>query len=800
MKNRHILIYTLLLILLTISTQKLRAQPDCAGQNGKLRFFYWNNITGSNMNNLLNHPNYPTTPDGMIYLNELKTPDRFNDYYGGRIRGFISPSETGDYTFNIIGNHNVKVYLSTDETPSQLDSICATFTHLDIGHDQFASQTSADIFLETGNYYFFEILLKESNGADHIRLYWKTPSQQEEWRIIEGAYVYDYICDTICQPYGTPCDDNDPETVNDIEDGHCNCYGQPPIGTSCIGERGHLVGLFYADIEGGVIADLEADDSYPNVPTHGMLLNRFYADFNDLGAGIGYGSLVKAFIRPPESGDYTFRVYGDNETKIYLSSGEAPEDISLLGETTFGYGTPQTVTLVGGEYYYIELRHKANGNGDIFWLQWQIPNSTEFETIDADFFYAYNDCDDICIPDGVLCNDYNDATYLDQYENCNCVGTPCDVPDCSNGVNYVPYDICNTSDYHVNNELDSWLSCSVEANPNDARPDGHWVLFDLYETHKIHNTHIWNYNVAGQTGKGFKDVLIDYSIDGNNWLELTSDTWAQAPGTTGYTGFVGPEFGGVAARYVLISGTSNWNNDNCSGFSEWKMFVEACPELGTACDDGNPNNFNDQYNEVCECMGFDEPLALNLIDFKAAWQNNDALVHWTVQQEAAGTYYEVHRSLDGQQFESIALVQGKALSKEKINYQMLDTKGSERSTDLYYRLKIIEASGEAANSHIVHLSRTHTAAKMVINSIQPNPFEVNTTIECSLPSEARIQLLVFDTQGRLVRQLANEKVAAGTYQTPWDGKNEQGKVVETGLYYVQLSNGQHRVARKVLKH
>jgi hypothetical protein len=82
--------------------------------------------------------------------------------------------------------------------------------------------------------------------------------------------------------------------------------------------------------------------------------------------------------------------------------------------------------------------------------------------------------------------------------------------------------------------------------------------------------HVWNDNEnywQNETDRGLNSVTIDYSDDGTNWTELGTYSWPQAPGASTYTGFDGPDFGGVCARYVLVTVNSNYG-DAHYGLSE----------------------------------------------------------------------------------------------------------------------------------------------------------------------------------------------------------------------------------------
>lgn len=71
----------------------------------------------------------------------------------------------------------------------------------------------------------------------------------------------------------------------------------------------------------------------------------------------------------------------------------------------------------------------------------------------------------------------------------------------------------------------------------------------------------------------------------------------------------------------------------------------------------------------------------------------------------------------------------------------------------------------------------------------PNPFNSQTFIQISLPKTDYVLLEVFDMNGRLVTTLANAVVPAGTYYVPWDGLDQHGGQMGSGIYYYRLKAG-----------
>jgi len=68
----------------------------------------------------------------------------------------------------------------------------------------------------------------------------------------------------------------------------------------------------------------------------------------------------------------------------------------------------------------------------------------------------------------------------------------------------------------------------------------------------------------------------------------------------------------------------------------------------------------------------------------------------------------------------------------------------------------------------------------------PNPFNLETTIGYHLPQPAEVVLTIYNSQGHEVRQLVHHNHAAGIHYARWDGRNEIGQVVASGLYFYRL--------------
>ncbi len=82
----------------------------------------------------------------------------------------------------------------------------------------------------------------------------------------------------------------------------------------------------------------------------------------------------------------------------------------------------------------------------------------------------------------------------------------------------------------------------------------------------------------------------------------------------------------------------------------------------------------------------------------------------------------------------------------------------------------------------------------------PNPFNPETQIRFQLPGESHVKLTLYNISGQLVRMLVNQKMSAGEWTETWDGRNDQGHQVPSGIYFYRLEaeHGQWTSTKKMI--
>ncbi|KPQ30454.1 MAG: PA14 domain [Marinobacter excellens HL-55] len=157
---------------------------------GKVDVWYFDGISGNNVQSLLDTAKYPDSPDEIAELNQLRRADSRANNYGTLIRGYLEPPASGEYTFYIAGDDETQLWLSSSQAPEDIVRIASSMaTPLD-NFSRYSSQTSGIHFLEAGQKYYFELRHKEGGWDDHFTVAWSGPGLSQQ--VIEGPYLHSF--------------------------------------------------------------------------------------------------------------------------------------------------------------------------------------------------------------------------------------------------------------------------------------------------------------------------------------------------------------------------------------------------------------------------------------------------------------------------------------------------------------------------------------------------------------------------------------------------------------------------------
>lgn len=116
-------------------------------------------------------------------------------------------------------------------------------------------------------------------------------------------------------------------------------------------------------------------------------------------------------------------------------------------------------------------------------------------------------------------------------------------------------------------------------------------------------------------------------------------------------------------------------------------------------------------------------------------------------------------------------------------FSVLETAANQSAAVL---LTITEAHGAFSGSRLINLRTVALPQKTELFPPYPNPANPGATIRYTLRASSHVKLEIYDLLVQRVRKLFNEEKPAGTVMIDWDGRNDQGLPLSSGIYLVHL--------------
>jgi len=121
----------------------------------------------------------------------------------------------------------------------------------------------------------------------------------------------------------------------------------------------------------------------------------------------------------------------------------------------------------------------------------------------------------------------------------------------------------DNKDLHSDDITTMWLAYSEDKNDL-------WIRYDFDKAYKLHEMLVWNYNLSGLGFEvtGFKKTLVEYSVDGVNFMTLSDvPDFNMAPAEAGYKYNTIVDFNDVIAKSVRLTCLENFNEDLAAGYA-----------------------------------------------------------------------------------------------------------------------------------------------------------------------------------------------------------------------------------------
>jgi len=158
------------------------------------------------------------------------------------------------------------------------------------------------------------------------------------------------------------------------------------------------------------------------------------------------------------------------------------------------------------------------------------------------------------------------------------------------------------------------------------------------------------------------------------------------------------------------------------------------------------------------------------IGMSQAWFDNVGLIQWTPWQEASIEQDVMHPN----------------------NYYWLQLQTQEAVKSITCQLTETAYQTPARNTSFRQIPTN------IPMSVFPNPFNPQTKIRFSLIHGGQTSIKIYNIKGQLVRELSNEVLSPGEHSVIWDGKDDRGRAVSSGLHLIRIQSSKEHAIRKAV--
>jgi hypothetical protein len=186
------------------------------------------------------------------------------------------------------------------------------------------------------------------------------------------------------------------------------------------------------------------------------------------------------------------------------------------------------------------------------------------------------------------------------------------------------------------------------------------------------------------------------------------------------------------------------------------------------------------------------PLPVALQHFDCRWNNNRVVVAWQLIDIEGALSFEVNRRRATDPYVRLSDV---AIESDGPGAFHFEDGATESGQTYAYHVTVFE-NGDAITSF--ETSLTTPRAQLALGPNHPNPFNPITRIPFVIDVSQPVTLAVYDVAGHRVRTLVYQTMPVGHHFADWDGRDENGRAVTSGVYFARLEAGRVLSHRMVL--
>jgi len=323
-------------------------------------------------------------------------------------------------------------------------------------------------------------------------------------------------------------------------------------------------------------------------------------------------------------------------------------------------------------------------------------------------------------------------------------------------------------------------------------------------------------------------VLAGYSemediLEGNAvnwpWGVVLSDTVVYAADYNGGVKILRASPSFTSSSYAARSKTITEGPDEISrvkmdteqeGSISWRVSADGGANWQPIEPDGNWYDLNAPGNElmwgsthypagglnISSCSSltiqYASPVATTLSGSRVVFDESVVRLEWSMTAMEDNSSFIISRSsYPEDNFRRLAVID----SGSELEYSYEDSDWESNST-YHYR---VYAENEGNQILLFESGPVSVPASMLsLYQNEPNPFNPSTRIRYNLPEKARVVLNIYDVSGRLVKSLVEGVRDKGINSVVWNGKDDSGRAVNSGVYFYTLNSESGKITRKLV--
>jgi len=286
-------------------------------------------------------------------------------------------------------------------------------------------------------------------------------------------------------------------------------------------------------------------------------------------------------------------------------------------------------------------------------------------------------------------------------------------------------------------------------------------------------------NHLDATNTTYKMTVVDPGVNPNDWNLVTTYSGGTGNGDSVLTDGIP-----VATIRFYISDPSG-----TSGI-----------DLGSTqstYEDDNSTLVNVSYDNTSG----DVSLPVQMTNLTAtASREKGIILHWRTESEADCAGFHVWRSeTEAGPYDRIttSLIQAQGNSSTATDYTFIDKNVHD---GILYWYKIEEISIEGKSKFFGPISVTGITpvpAEFTLSQNYPNPFNPETTLEYQLPEKCFVSIKIYTLLGQEIKELLEEYQSPGRWTVKWNGTDNFGRKVPSGIYLFRMKAGSYTEIRKM---